>query len=165
MLVNRNTVCGIADGGAHVGLICDSGSPTSLLTHWARDRTRGPRLPLEFLVHKQTAATARTYGFHDRGVIAPGYRADLNVVDFAELHLERPIVVHDLPAGGKRIVQRSKGYRHTFVHGTEVAHDGEHTGARPGRLLRGFRSGPGGRRLRANRLAPGDLFGLGDCED
>ena len=165
MLVNRNTVCGIADGGAHVGLICDSGSPTSLLTHWARDRTRGPRLPLEFLVHKQTAATARTYGLHDRGVIAPGYRADLNVVDFAELHLERPIVVHDLPAGGKRIVQRSKGYRHTFVHGTEVAHDGEHTGARPGRLLRGFRSGPGGRRLRANRLAPGDLFGLEDCED
>ena len=165
MLVNRNTVCGIADGGAHVGLICDSGSPTSLLTHWARDRTRGPRLPLEFLVHKQTAATARTYGLHDRGVIAPGYRADLNVIDFAELHLERPIVVHDLPAGGKRIVQRSKGYRHTFLHGTEVSHDGEHTGARPGRLLRGFRSGPGGRRLRANRLAPADLPGLEDCAD
>ena len=157
MLANRNTVCGIADGGAHVGLICDSGSPTSLLTHWARDRTRGPQLPLEFLVHKQTAATARTYGLHDRGVIGPGYRADLNVVDFAELHLERPIVVHDLPAGGKRIVQRSKGYRHTFVHGTEVARDGEHTGARPGRLLRGPRSGPGGRSLPLNRLAPGEL--------
>ena len=161
MLVNRNTVCGIADGGAHVGLICDSGSPTSLLTHWARDRTRGPRLPLEFLVHKQTAATARTYGLHDRGVIVPGYRADLNVIDFAELHLERPIVVHDLPAGGKRIVQRSKGYRHTFVDGTEVAHDGEHTGARPGRLLRGFRSGPGGRKLpRLRRSAVGRKAGL-----
>jgi N-acyl-D-aspartate/D-glutamate deacylase len=157
MLVNRNTVCGIADGGAHVGLICDSGSPTTLLTHWARDRTRGPQLPLEFLVHKQTAATARTYGLHDRGVITPGYRADLNVIDFAELHLERPIVVHDLPAGGKRIVQRSNGYRHTFVHGTEVAHDGEDTGARPGRLLRGFRAGPAGRGLPLHRLAPGDL--------
>ncbi len=165
MLANRNTVCGIADGGAHVGLICDSSSPTSLLTHWARDRMRGPQLPLEFLVHKQTAATARTYGLHDRGVIAPGYRADLNVIDFTELHLERPIVVHDLPAGGKRIVQRSKGYRHTFVHGIEVAHDGEDTGARPGRLLRGFRSGPGGRSLGASRLEPGDRSGLENCED
>ena len=157
MLANPNTVCGIADGGAHVGLICDSGSPTSLLTHWARDRTRGPRLPLEFLVHKQTAATARTYGLHDRGVILPGYRADINVIDFADLHLERPFVVHDLPAGGKRIVQRSIGYRHTFVHGTEVRQNDEDTGARPGRLLRGSRSGPGGRSLPARRLAPDDF--------
>ena len=159
MLVNRNTVCGIADGGAHVGLICDSGAPTSLLTHWARDRTRGPHLPLEFLVHKQTAATARTYGLHDRGVIAPGYRADLNVIDFEELHLERPEVVHDLPAGGKRIVQRSIGYRHTFVHGIEVARNGKDTGARPGRLLRGPRSGPGGSKLPPNRLTPTDVPG------
>ncbi len=157
MLVNRNTVCGIADGGAHVGYICDSSSPTSLLSLWARDRTRGPRLPLEFLVHKQTLATARSYGLHDRGVIAPGYRADLNVIDFANLGLEPPIVVHDLPAGGKRIVQRARGYRHTFVRGTEVARDGEDTGARPGRLLRGFQSGPGGRALSPNRLAPGEL--------
>ncbi len=157
MLANRNTVCGIADGGAHVGLICDSGSPTSLLTHWARDRTRGPHLPLEYLVHKQTAATARTYGLHDRGVIAPGYRADLNVIDFGELHLERPIVRHDLPAGGKRIVQRSVGYQHTFVHGTEVRHDDEDTGARPGRLLRGAQAGPSGRSLPPNRLAPNDV--------
>ena len=165
MLINPNTVCGIADGGAHVGLICDSGSPTSLLTLWARDRTRGPQLPLEFLVHKQTGATARTYGLHDRGIIAPGYRADLNVIDFAELHLERPVVVHDLPAGGKRIVQRSKGYRHTFVHGTEVARDGEDTGSRPGRLVRGFRPGPGGHGLGANRLAPGRLTGLGQRQN
>jgi len=157
MLENPNTVCGIADGGAHVGLICDSGSPTSLLTHWARDRKRGPHLPLEFLVHKQTAATARTYGLHDRGVISPGYRADVNVIDFADLHLERPIVVHDLPAGGKRIVQRSVGYKHTLVRGTEVRQDDEDTGARPGRLLRGCQPGPGGRRLRADRLAPADL--------
>jgi N-acyl-D-aspartate/D-glutamate deacylase len=157
MLVNRNTVCGIADGGAHVAYICDSSSPTSLLSLWARDRTRGPRLPLEFLVHKQTLATARSYGLHDRGVIAPGYRADLNVIDFANLHLEPPIIVHDLPAGGKRIVQRARGYRHTFVYGTEVVRDGEDTGARPGRLLRGFRSGPSGRALSPNRLAPGEL--------
>jgi N-acyl-D-aspartate/D-glutamate deacylase len=159
MLVNRNTVCGIADGGAHVGYICDASSPTSLLTIWGRDRTRGPKLPLEFLVHKQTMATARSYGLHDRGVIAPGYRADLNVIDFATLGLEPPVVVHDLPAGGKRIVQRARGYRYTFVHGTEVAQDGGDTGARPGRLLRGFQSGPGGRDLRPNRLAPGDRNG------
>jgi N-acyl-D-aspartate/D-glutamate deacylase len=154
MLVNRNTVCGIADGGAHVGYICDASSPTSLLTIWARDRKRGPKLPLEFLVHKQTMATARSYGLHDRGVIAPGYRADLNVIDFGKLGLDPPVVAHDLPAGGKRIVQRARGYRHTFVHGIEVARDGEDTGARPGRLLRGFRSGPDGRKLRPNRLAP-----------
>ena len=154
MLANRNTVCGIADGGAHVGLICDSSSPTSLLTHWARDRTRGPRLPLEFLVHKQTAATARTYGLHDRGVIAPGYRADLNIIDFDKLHLDRPGVVYDLPAGGKRIVQHSRGYRHTFVNGIEVRQNDEDTGARPGQLLRGVRPGPGGKTLAAKRLTP-----------
>ncbi|MCH2201498.1 MAG: amidohydrolase family protein [Fuerstiella sp.] len=160
MLVNPNTVCGIADGGAHVGLICDSSSPTSLLTHWARDRIRGPQLPLEFLVHKQTAATARTYGLHDRGVIAPGYRADINIIDFNELRLQPPVVVHDLPAGGKRIVQRPKGYRHTFVHGIEVAHNGEDTGARPGRLLRGCQAGPGGRKLGTRRITPHDPSGF-----
>lgn len=157
MLVNSNTVCGIADGGAHVGFICDSSSPTSLLTIWARDRTRGPKLPLEFLVHKQTMATARSYGLHDRGVIAPGYRADLNVIDFANLKVTPPVVVHDLPAGGKRIVQRACGYRHTFVQGIEVARDGEDTGARPGRLLRGFQRGPGGRTLNPKRLTSRDL--------
>src|SRR5260221_1562427 len=150
MLVNRNTVCGIADGGAHVGYICDSSSPSNLLSLWARDRTRGPRLPLEFLVHKQTLATARSYGLHDRGGIAPGYRADLNAIDFANLGLDPPIIVHDLPAGGKRIVQRARGYRHTFVHGTEVARDGHDTGARPARLHRGVRSGPGRRNPNRN---------------
>jgi N-acyl-D-aspartate/D-glutamate deacylase len=158
MLVNRNTICGIADGGAHVGYICDSSSPTSLLTIWARDRTRGPKLPIEFLVHKQTLATARTYGLHDRGVIAPGYRADLNVIDFANLGLTPPVVVHDLPASGRRIVQRASGYRHTFVGGTEVARDGEDTGARPGRLLRGFQPGPGAQNLSRERLTPADLY-------
>ena len=156
MLSNPNTVCGIADGGAHVGLICDSSAPTSMLTHWARDRTRGPKLPLEYLVHKQTQATARSYGLDDRGLIAPGYRADLNVIDFAGLSLFRPEVVHDLPAGGKRIVQRAKGYRHTFVAGCEVACDDQDTGARPGHLLRGARLGPNGQRHPAKRLRPAD---------
>ena len=142
MLSNPNSVCGVADGGAHVGLICDAGSPTSLLTHWGRDRTRGPRLPLEALVHKQTGATARTYGLFDRGVLAPGYRADVNVIDFENLRLHPPRVAFDLPAGGKRILQRADGYRHTFVAGEEVACDGEFTGARPGRLLRGARPAP-----------------------
>jgi len=114
-------------------------------------------MPLAFLVHKQTLATARAYGLHDRGVIAPGYRADLNVIDFANLGLEPPVVIHDLPAGGKRIVQRATGYRHTFVHGTEVAQDGQDTGERPGGLLRGFQPGPGGRALSSKRLAPSDL--------
>ena len=142
MLANPNSVCGVADGGAHVGFICDASSPTSLLTHWGRDRTRGPRLPLEFLVHKQTGATARTYGLLDRGTVAPGYRADLNVIDFGKLRLRPPRVAFDLPAGGKRIVQRADGYRHTFVAGVETMRDGDHTAARPGRLLRGGRAAP-----------------------
>jgi len=137
MLRAPNTVCGVADAGAHVGVICDASSPTSLLTHWARDRRRGPRLPIEQLVHKQTRATAAVYGLADRGVIAPGYRADLNLIEFDRLALERPRVVHDLPAGGKRIVQRARGYRHTFVAGVEVACNDTLTGARPGRLIRG----------------------------
>jgi len=140
MLENPNTVCGVADAGAHVGLICDASSPTSLLTHWGRDRTRGPRLPLERLVRKQTRDTAATYGLNDRGLIAPGYRADLNLIDFAALRLRRPELVYDLPAGGRRLVQRADGYRHTFVAGVEVMRDGEATGALPGRLLRGARA-------------------------
>ncbi len=142
MLRNPNTVCGVADGGAHVGLICDASSPTSLLTHWGRDRTRGPQLPLEFLVHKQTGASAAAYGLRDRGILAPGYRADINVIDFEALRLRRPYVAFDLPAGGKRILQRADGYCHTFVKGEEVMCDGVHTGARPGRLVRGARPGP-----------------------
>ena len=142
MLRNPNSVCGVADGGAHVGLICDASSPTSLLTHWGRDRTRGPRLPLEFLVRKQTQATARTYGLNDRGVLAPGYRADINVIDFEALRLHPPRVAFDLPAGGKRILQRADGYCHTFVAGAETMCGGAFTGARPGRLVRGARPAP-----------------------
>jgi len=136
MLVDEATIMGLGDGGAHVCTICDSSSPTFLLSHWARDRSRGEKLPLEFLVRKQTRDTAAAYGLHDRGVLAPGYRADLNVIDFERLRLCKPEVVYDLPAGGRRLVQRAHGYSHTFVAGTETLCDDEHTGALPGRLLR-----------------------------
>ena len=137
MLADEHTICGIGDAGAHVGTICDAAYPTFLLTHWARDRTRGRRFGLEFLVNKQTRRTALAYGLADRGLLAPGHKADINIVDFEALGLTRPRVVHDLPAGGKRLEQRSVGYRHTFVSGNEVAADGKFTGERPGHLLRG----------------------------
>jgi N-acyl-D-aspartate/D-glutamate deacylase len=137
MLLDPNTVSGLSDGGAHVGTICDASYPTTLLTHWVRDRTRGERLPLEHVVHRQTQASATAIGLRDRGALAPGLRADLNVVDLDGLTLHAPRMVHDLPAGGKRLVQRADGYRHTFVAGTEVVADGEWTGATPGRLVRG----------------------------
>ena len=139
MLTDDATVIGVADAGAHVGLLCDGGSPTSLLTHWARDRTRGERIPLEFLVHKQTRANALAYGLADRGLLAPGLKADLNVIDHAGLRLLPPQVVYDLPAGGRRLIQRAAGYRHTFVSGVETLRDDEHTGALPGQLVRGSR--------------------------
>ncbi|MBL6951872.1 MAG: amidohydrolase family protein [Alphaproteobacteria bacterium] len=142
MLLDPNTVCGVADAGAHVGIICDASSPTSLLTHWGRDRSRGDKLPLEFLVRKQTSDTARTYGLLDRGVIATGYKADLNLIDFDALRLHRPELVYDLPAGGRRIIQKADGYRHTFVSGVEVMRDGEATGELPGQLLRGAQAAP-----------------------
>ena len=142
MLEDPNTVCGVADAGAHVGIICDASSPTSLLTHWGRDRSRGERLPLELLVRKQARDTARTYGLLDRGVIATGYKADLNLIDFDALRLLRPELVYDLPAGGRRIIQKAVGYRHTFVSGVEVMRDGKATGELPGQLLRGARNAP-----------------------
>ncbi len=149
MLTSEHTVCGLGDGGAHVATICDASYPTTLLTHWARDRERGPRLALEFLVRKQTALAAESYGLCDRGVLAPGYKADINIVDLAALGLTRPALAYDLPASGKRFVQRSLGYRHTFVSGVEVAVDGEHTGALPGGLVRGARAAPRARRSAA----------------
>ncbi|UYN93845.1 MAG: amidohydrolase family protein [Enhydrobacter sp.] len=137
MITDDATVLGVADGGAHVGVICDASSPTSLLTLWSRDRSRGPRVPLEFLVAKQARGTAEAYGLRDRGLLAPGHKADINVIDFDSLALRRPEVVYDLPAGGRRLVQRASGYRHTFNSGVETVRDGELTGARPGRLVRG----------------------------
>ena len=137
MITDPATVLGVADGGAHVGVICDASSPTSLLTLWGRDRTRGPRLSLEFLIAKQTRGTALSYGLADRGLLVPGHKADINIIDFDALSLKRPEVVYNLPAGGRRLIQRASGYRHTFVSGVEAVRDDELTGERPGRLVRG----------------------------
>jgi len=135
------SIAGLSDGGAHVGTICDVSFPTTLLQWWGRDRPRGT-LPLELLVHKQTQATATALGLLDRGVLAPGHRADINVIDFEQLRVHRPEFVADLPAGGRRLVQKASGYEHTFVAGVEIRANGESTGARPGRLVRGARRRP-----------------------
>ena len=131
------TRMGLSDAGAHCGAICDGGTPTFMLTHWARDRTRGPRLPLEHVVHRQTRQTAELFGLRDRGLVAPGMRADLNVIDFDGLTFGLPRMAFDLPAGGRRLVQRAKGYAATFVAGEQTVADDELTGALPGRLVRG----------------------------
>jgi N-acyl-D-amino-acid deacylase len=117
-------------------MIVDASAPTYMLTHWGRDRKRGPGLPLEFMVKRQTSETADFFGFHDRGRLQPGKRADINLIDFDRLRLHAPEVVNDLPAGGKRLVQRAAGYEATLVAGTPVFERGEHTGAKPGRLVR-----------------------------
>ncbi len=137
MLVSEHTICGLGDAGAHVATICDAAYPTFLVQHWGRDRNRGAQIDLEFLVAKQTSRTANAFGLQDRGVLAPGYRADINVVDLTRIGLDRPAMSYDLPAGGKRLVQRSFGYLHTLVAGVETHTDGEHTGELPGRLIRG----------------------------
>ena len=142
MLVHPATVLGLGDGGAHCGVLCDASLPTFMLTHWARDRSRGQQLPLETVVHLQTRRTAELYGFGDRGLLAPGYLADVNVIDHAALRLEAPEMVYDLPASGKRLIQRARGYVATVKSGTVVREHDEATGERPGRLLRGPRPQP-----------------------
>ena len=134
--LHAHTRMGLSDAGAHCGAICDGGTPTFMLTHWARDRTRGPRLPLEYVVHRQTAQTAALYGLHDRGVISPGMRADLNVIDFDALSFGPPRMAFDLPAQGRRLVQRATGYSATLVGGIQTVADDEFTGELPGRLIR-----------------------------
>jgi N-acyl-D-aspartate/D-glutamate deacylase len=136
LLLHPLTVPGLSDGGAHVGTICDGSFPTSLLQHWVRDR-QGARLDLAYAVRQQARDTARAVGLTDRGVLAPGMRADLNVIDLDRLALHLPEVRHDLPAGGRRLVQQAEGYRHTVVAGQETYRDGEATDALPGRLIRG----------------------------
>ena len=136
MLTNPIAINGLADGGAHVRMICDASIPTYLLTHWARDRTRGPKLSVEESVRLQTSATAQVIGLEDRGVIAPGKRADLNVIDFERLRIGAPRVVTDLPAGGTRLLQDAEGYVATIVGGEVTRREGADTGARPGRLVR-----------------------------
>ncbi len=132
-----HTRMGLSDAGAHCGAICDGGTPTFMLTHWARDRQRGPTLPLEHVIHRQTRQTAELYGLLDRGLVAPGMRADLNVIDFDELSFGLPRMAFDLPADGRRLVQRAKGYAATFVAGQQTVADDDFTGALPGRLIRG----------------------------
>jgi N-acyl-D-aspartate/D-glutamate deacylase len=137
--LHPHTRMGLSDAGAHCGAICDGGTPTFMLTHWTRDRTRGPRLPLEYVVHRQTQQTAQLYGLGDRGLVAPGLRADLNVIDYERLSFGPPRMAFDLPANGRRLVQKASGYRATFVAGEQTVADDEFTGALPGRLLRGPR--------------------------
>ena len=142
MIAHPRTVPGLSDGGAHVGTICDASFPTSLLTHWGRDRTRGATLDVSFLVQRQSRTTAEAVGLLDRGLLAPGYKADVNVIDFENLALTPPTMVRDLPAGGKRLVQGARGYLHTFVSGVETYADGRPTGALPGRFVRGDQPRP-----------------------
>jgi N-acyl-D-aspartate/D-glutamate deacylase len=136
MITDPTTVLGLSDGGAHCGLICDVSMPTYLLSHWVNGRTRGERLGLEHAISLQTSRTAAAYGFGDRGVLAPGKRADVNLIDLDAMHLRAPQMAHDLPAGGRRLVQRADGYVATLVHGTVTYERGEPTGERPGRLVR-----------------------------
>ena len=136
LLLDPATLLGLSDGGAHCGQIVDAGLPSYMLAHWGRDRSRGPGMSLEHVVRMQTSETADFFGFHDRGRLKPGLRADLNLIDFDRLRLHQPEIVHDLPAGGRRLVQRVDGYRATLVAGATIFEHGEDTGARPGRLVR-----------------------------
>ena len=141
MLRHRNTLVGLGDGGAHVGFISDGSIPTHLLAYWGRDRV-GTRFPLQDLVRRQTSDTARAVGLFDRGVVAPGMKADLNVIDFARLGLDKPYMIHDLPAGGRRLMQRATGYKATVKSGRVTYRDGVATGALPGILVRGAQGAP-----------------------
>jgi N-acyl-D-aspartate/D-glutamate deacylase len=136
MLAHPTSAFGLGDGGAHAGQTCDASTTTFMLTHWARDRARD-RLPLEWVVKKITSATASLFGLTDRGRLAAGAKADINLIDFERLRLHRPVLVHDLPADAGRLVQRADGYVATFVSGVQTFAAGDDTGARPGTLVRG----------------------------
>lgn len=142
MLLHPATRFGLGDGGAHCGLICDGTFSTTMMTLWARDRSRGERLPLETAVQALTSDPAALIGLHDRGQIKPGMKADLNVIDFDRLTLHAPEVVWDLPAGGRRLIQRAEGYRATIVSGETILRDDTLTGALPGRLVRSGQAEP-----------------------
>jgi N-acyl-D-amino-acid deacylase len=142
MLIDRNTLFGLGDGGAHYGMICDGSIPTFMLTYWARDRTRGPKLGLAEIVRGLSRDTAEAIGLYDRGIVAPGYKADLNVIDHDRLQLASPRVVRDLPAGGKRTIQDAKGYIATIVSGRVTQRNGSPTSELPGRLVRGAQLPP-----------------------
>ena len=141
MMTDPGTLLGLSDGGAHCTSIVDAGLPSFMLAHWGRDRHRGPRLPLELLVKRQTSETADFFGLTDRGRLAPGLRADVNLIDFDRLLLHKPELVHDMPANGRRFIQRVEGYQATLVAGTPIFERGQHTGALPGHLVRAGRNG------------------------
>ena len=137
LLQSAFTVPGLGDGGAHCTMIADASNPTYMLTHWARDRSRGDKLPLPWLIRRHTHDTATLFGLHDRGVLAPGMKADCNVIDFANLRVRLPQMVDDFPMGGRRLVQRADGYVATVVSGAITYRNGVATGAQPGRIVRG----------------------------
>jgi len=136
MLVHPETITGLGDAGAHVKLICDGSMPSTQIAHWSRDRTSGPQIPIEFLVEKQPRRNAQLYGLDDRGTLQVGMRADINVIDFDNLEIRRPVTHADLPAGGVRFLQPVSGYLATFVNGVQTRANDTDTGARPGRLVR-----------------------------
>jgi len=136
LIEDPHTILGLSDGGAHCGVICDASLNTSMLQHWVRDRSRGPRLGLEFVVKRMTSSTADFYGFKDRGRLQVGKKADVNVIDFDGLTLHSPRMIFDLPAGGRRLVQNVDGYDMTICSGTPIFEKGVETGARPGKLVR-----------------------------
>jgi len=136
MMQSPHTLIGLGDGGAHVGIISDGSFPTTLLSHWGRDRKTG-RLDVSWLVKRHTVDNARAVGLNDRGLLKPGYKADINVIDFDRLGVEAPVMKWDLPAGGKRLLQKARGYHATVVSGAITYRDGEATGALPGKLVRG----------------------------
>ncbi|MGE0224482.1 MAG: amidohydrolase family protein [Acetobacteraceae bacterium] len=140
MLTHDATIVGLGDGGAHVGILCDASAISTMLTHWTRDRTRGPKVSLPWAVRRITRDSAFAIGLRDRGVLAQGYKADINVIDYDNLRLTMPEVVYDLPSGGRRLIQRAVGYDATIVSGVPVYRNGEATGALPGRLVRGAQS-------------------------
>jgi N-acyl-D-amino-acid deacylase len=137
MLQDPSAIMGLSDAGAHCGLVCDSSMPTFMLTHWARDRSRGPKIPMEQVIRSQTHDTAQFYGLSDRGVLRAGMKADLNVIDFDSLRLSAPEMMYDLPASGRRLVQNVSGYALSVVSGQVTLENDQPTGALPGKLIRG----------------------------
>ena len=142
MMEHPNTILGLGDGGAHCGSICDGSFTTHMLTHWTRDRKRGEKLELPWVIKAHCRDTAEAVGLNDRGILAPGYKADINIVDLKKMQLRKPEVHFDLPAGGRRLMQYADGYVATIVNGVPIYQDGESTGARPGRLVRGSKPKP-----------------------
>ncbi len=137
MMAHPRSIASLSDGGAHVGTVADAGFCTYMLTHWVRDRQQGPRFSIEEAVKLQTSDTASLYGLNDRGVLAPGRKADINVIDLDGLVLHAPYMAYDLPGDNKRLLQKAEGYAATIVAGEIVAENGEMTEARPGGLVRG----------------------------